>query len=87
MYIGRNEPPDEAFFAKRRARRVTVGHDVPGSDMVQSIRPEVTIGTGAVGGRQVPWSRASVAPYTIVVGVPAEKDAPPVFQAGGPASG
>ncbi|CUX79562.1 MAG: phosphonate metabolism protein with transferase hexapeptide repeat [Roseibaca calidilacus] len=66
-----DEAPDEAFFAKRRARRVTIGHDVwIGHGAI--IRPEVTIGTGAVVGAGAVVTR-DVAPYTIVVGVPAEK--------------
>ncbi|WP_296644596.1 chloramphenicol acetyltransferase [Roseinatronobacter sp.] len=66
-----DEAPDDAFFDKRRARRVTIGHDVwVGHGAI--IRPEITIGTGAVVGAGAVVTR-DVAPYTIVVGVPAEK--------------
>jgi len=66
-----DEAPDDAFFARRSARRVTIGHDVwIGHGAI--IRPEVTIGTGAVVGAGAVVTR-DVAPYTIVVGVPAEK--------------
>lgn len=65
------EPADEAFFERRAARRVTIGHDVwIGHGAI--IRPEVTIGTGAVVGAGAVVTR-DVAPYTVVVGVPAEK--------------
>lgn len=65
------EAPDDAFFARRAARRVTIGHDVwIGHGAI--IRPEVTIGHGAVIGAGAVVTR-DVAPYTIVVGVPAEK--------------
>ena len=66
-----DEAPDAAFFAARAARRVTIGHDVwIGHGAI--IRPEVTIGHGAVIGAGAVVTR-DVAPYTIVVGVPAEK--------------
>lgn len=65
------EAADEAFFARRAARRVTIGHDVwIGHGAI--IRPEVTIGHGAVVGAGAVVTR-DVAPYTIVVGVPAAK--------------
>lgn len=65
------EPADDAFFERRSARRVTIGHDVwIGHGAI--IRPEVTIGTGAVVGAGAVVTR-DVAPYTVVVGVPAEK--------------
>jgi phosphonate metabolism protein (transferase hexapeptide repeat family) len=65
------EAPDTAFFAARTARRVTIGHDVwIGHGAI--IRPDVTIGHGAVIGAGAVVTR-DVAPYTIVVGVPAEK--------------
>ena len=65
------ETPDEAFFARRAARRVAIGHDVwIGHGAI--IRPGVSIGTGAVVGAGAVVTR-DVAPYTIVVGVPAEK--------------
>ena len=66
-----NERADEAFFERRAARRVTIGHDVwIGHGAI--IRPDVTIGHGAVIGAGAVVTR-DVAPYTIVVGVPAEK--------------
>jgi phosphonate metabolism protein (transferase hexapeptide repeat family) len=57
------------FFAARRARKVTVGHDTwlgHGS----TVLPGVTVGDGAVVGAGAVVSR-DVAPYTIVAGVPA----------------
>ncbi|SUZ31797.1 Chloramphenicol acetyltransferase [Roseibaca ekhonensis] len=66
-----DEAPDDAFFAARAARLVTIGHDVwIGHGAI--IRPEVTIGHGAVVGAGAVVTR-DVAPYTVVVGVPAEK--------------
>jgi phosphonate metabolism protein (transferase hexapeptide repeat family) len=65
------EEPDSRFFEARAARRVTIGHDVwIGHGAI--IRPEVTIGHGAVVGAGAVVTR-DVAPYTVVVGVPAEK--------------
>jgi phosphonate metabolism protein (transferase hexapeptide repeat family) len=58
------------FFAERRARRVTVGHDTwlgHGS----TVLPGVTIGDGAVVGAGAVVSK-DVRPYTIVGGVPAK---------------
>jgi len=61
--------PDEAFFAARAARRISIGHDVwIGHGAI--IRPEVTIGNGAVIGAGAVLTR-DVVPYTIVAGVPA----------------
>ena len=61
---------DEAdFFAARRARRITIGHDVwigHGATLL----PGVTVGNGAVIGAGAVVSR-DVAPYSIVGGVPA----------------
>lgn len=63
--------PDDAFFARRRARRVVIGHDTwIGHGAI--IRPEVTIGHGAVIGAGAVVTH-DVAPYTIVTGVPATK--------------
>jgi len=60
---------DQAFRERRRARPVTVGHDVwIGHGAV--IMPGVTIGTGAVVGANAVVTR-DVAPFTIVAGVPA----------------
>lgn len=58
------------FFAARRARKVTIGHDTwlgHGS----TVLPGVTVGDGAVVGAGAVVSK-DVAPYTIVVGVPAK---------------
>ena len=61
---------DEAdFFAARRARPVTIGHDTWIGHGV-TVLPGVTIGNGAVIGSGAVVSR-DVAPYTIVTGVPA----------------
>ncbi|KQS65444.1 acetyltransferase [Rhizobium sp. Leaf371] len=61
---------DEAdFFAARRARRVTIGHDV-WIGHGATILPGVTVGNGAVVGAGAVVSR-DVAPYTVVGGVPA----------------
>lgn len=60
---------DAEFFAARRAKRVTIGHDTwlgHGS----TILPGVTVGDGAVVGAGAVVSR-DIAPYTIVGGVPA----------------
>ncbi|MDD7970659.1 DapH/DapD/GlmU-related protein [Roseinatronobacter alkalisoli] len=66
-----DETPDAAFFERRAARRVRIGHDVwIGHGAI--IRPDVSIGHGAVVGAGAVVTR-DVAPYTIVVGVPAEK--------------
>jgi phosphonate metabolism protein (transferase hexapeptide repeat family) len=60
---------DAAFFDWRRAHLVTIGHDVwIGHNAV--VMPGVTIGTGAVIGSGAVVTR-DVAPYQIVVGVPA----------------
>ncbi|SMH52669.1 DapH/DapD/GlmU-related protein [Mesorhizobium australicum] len=57
------------FFAARRARKVTVGHDTwlgHGS----TVLPGVTVGDGAAVGAGAVVTK-DVAPYTIVAGVPA----------------
>lgn len=60
---------DEAFFARRRARRANVGHDTwIGHGAV--VRPEVQVGHGAVVAAGAVVTR-DVAPYEIVAGVPA----------------
>lgn len=60
---------EAAFFAQRRAKRVTIGHDV-WIGHGATVLPGVTIGDGAVVGSGAVVSR-DVAPYTIVGGVPA----------------
>lgn len=58
------------FFAQRRAKKVTIGHDTwlgHGS----TILPGVTVGCGAAVGAGAVVSK-DVAPYTIVGGVPAK---------------
>ncbi|MEM0922102.1 MAG: chloramphenicol acetyltransferase [Pseudomonadota bacterium] len=60
---------DEAFFAARATRRVTIGHDTwLGHGAI--IRPDVIIGDGAVIGASAVVTK-DVAPYTIVTGIPA----------------
>jgi phosphonate metabolism protein (transferase hexapeptide repeat family) len=60
---------DAAWFAHRRSRRSVIGHDTWFGHGAQ-VRPEVTIGHGAViaGGAIV---TRDVAPYMIVAGIPA----------------
>jgi phosphonate metabolism protein (transferase hexapeptide repeat family) len=62
-------PDDAAWFAHRRARGAVIGHDTWIGHNAQ-IKPEVTVGDGAVvaSGAIV---TADVAPYTIVAGIPA----------------
>ncbi|MEN3794613.1 DapH/DapD/GlmU-related protein [Fulvimarina sp. MAC3] len=63
-------PVDQAFLEERRAKRVTIGHDVwIGQNVV--IMPGVTVGDGAVIGANAVVTR-NVAPYTVVAGVPAK---------------
>lgn len=62
-------PDDEAFFAERRARRTRIGHDTWIGHGAQ-IKPEVTIGDGAVVAAGAVVTR-DVPPYAIVAGVPA----------------
>jgi phosphonate metabolism protein (transferase hexapeptide repeat family) len=68
-YYAAEATRDRAFFAARRADRVTIGHDVWIGHGVLAL-PGVTVGDGAVlaGGAVV---TRDVAPYTIVGGVPA----------------
>ena len=60
---------DDAWFDHRRTRRTVIGHDTWLGHGAQ-VRPDVTIGHGAVvaGGAIV---TKDVAPYTIVAGIPA----------------
>ncbi|MGB3246309.1 MAG: chloramphenicol acetyltransferase [Sulfitobacter sp.] len=60
---------DDAWFDRRRSRRTMIGHDTWLGHAAQ-VRPEVTIGHGAVvaGGAIV---TKDVPPYMIVAGIPA----------------
>lgn len=62
---------DAGWFARRRARTAIIGHDtwIGGGAY---IKPEVTVGDGAIVGSAAVVTR-DVAPYTIVVGNPARK--------------
>ena len=61
---------DPDFFAHRRSRRAVIGHDTwIGHNAI--IRPEVTVGHGAVVAAGAVVTR-DVAPYMIVAGVPAQ---------------
>ncbi|HBG99004.1 MAG TPA: chloramphenicol acetyltransferase [Rhodobacteraceae bacterium] len=60
---------DDAWFAARRARRSIIGHDSWIGHAAQ-IKPEVTVGHGAVVASGAIVTR-DVAPYTIVAGIPA----------------
>jgi len=62
---------DAAFFAHRTSRRATVGHDT-WIGHAAMIKPEVTVGHGAVVAAGAVVTR-DVAPYTIVAGTPARK--------------
>lgn len=60
---------DAAFFSRRRAKRVSIGHDTwIGHGAV--IRPEVRMGHGAVVAAGAVVTK-DVEPYTVVAGVPA----------------
>lgn len=61
---------DAAWFTKRRARRALIGHDTWIGHNAQ-IKPEVEIGHGAVVAAGAVVTK-SVAPYTIVAGLPAK---------------
>ncbi|MEQ9260459.1 MAG: chloramphenicol acetyltransferase [Roseovarius sp.] len=60
---------DAAWFEKRRARRTAIGHDTWLGHNAQ-IKPEVTVGHGAVVASGAVVTK-DVAPYTIVAGIPA----------------
>ena len=63
-------PRDAAFFAHRKSRIATIGHDTwIGAGAM--IKPEVTLGTGAVVAAGAVVTR-DVDPYTIVAGTPAK---------------
>lgn len=61
---------DAAFFARRRTRRTRIGHDT-WIGHAAMIKPEVTLGDGAVVASGAVVTR-DVAPYTIVAGIPAQ---------------
>ncbi|MFW2587411.1 chloramphenicol acetyltransferase [Sagittula sp. SSi028] len=61
---------DAAFFAHRLSRRATIGHDTWIGHGAM-IKPEVTLGDGAVVASGAIVTR-DVAPYTIVAGTPAK---------------
>ena len=60
---------DADFFARRRSRRAVIGHDTWLGHGAM-IKPEVTVGHGAVVGAGAVVTK-DVAPYTIVAGNPA----------------
>jgi len=79
-YYWDDAPDDAAFFTRRQARRTTLGPDCwIGHGAI--VRPEVTVGAGAVVAAGAVVTR-DVAPYMIVAGVPAvplrERLPPPV---------
>lgn len=60
---------DETFFAHRKSRRASIGHDTwIGHNAM--IKPEVTVGDGAIVAAGAIVTK-DVAPYTIVAGTPA----------------
>ena len=61
---------DEAFFAHRRSRRAVIGHDTWIGNGAM-IKPEVTLGDGAVVAAGAVVTK-DVAPYMIVAGTPAK---------------
>lgn len=61
---------DAEWFARRAARRASIGHDTWLGHNCQ-VKPEVTVGHGAVVASGAIVTR-DVAPYTIVAGVPAK---------------
>lgn len=64
-----DEAPDADFFAARAGRRTVIGHDTwIGHGAV--VKPEVTVGNGAVIGAGSVVTK-DVAPYSIVAGNPA----------------
>lgn len=68
-WYGFGEVDDEEFFAQRRARVATIGHDT-WIGHGATVMPGVTVGHGAVVGSGAVVTR-DVEPYTVVVGVPA----------------
>lgn len=73
MYRSAKYWPDSAddadWFAKRRARRTTIGHDTWIGHSAQ-VKPDVVVGNGAVIASGAVVTR-DVPPYAIVAGVPA----------------
>ena len=63
--------PDEAFFAHRASRRITIGHDT-WLGHASMVMPEVTVGHGAVIAASAVVTK-DVPPYAVVAGVPAAK--------------
>ena len=61
---------DAAFFERRAARRVEIGHDVWIGHGAM-VMPEVSVGHGAVIAAQAVCTK-DVPPYTVVAGVPAK---------------
>jgi phosphonate metabolism protein (transferase hexapeptide repeat family) len=61
---------DEVWFEKRKTRVARIGHDTWIGHGAQ-IKPEVEIGTGAVVASGAVVTK-SIAPYTIVAGIPAK---------------
>lgn len=62
--------PHAEWFDKRRSRRAVIGHDTWLGHNAQ-IKPEITVGDGAVVASGAVVTR-DVAPYTIVAGMPAK---------------
>ncbi|MCD5414019.1 MAG: chloramphenicol acetyltransferase [Clostridiales bacterium] len=69
MY-GLDNKDDEDFFAKRKARIATIGHDTWIGHGVLT-KPEIEIGNGAVIGQGSVVTK-NIPPYAIAVGVPAK---------------
>lgn len=69
-YYWEDAEDDPAFFAARSARRTVIGHDTwIGHGAI--IKPEVTIGNGAIVASGAVVTK-DVPPYTIVAGVPSQ---------------
>jgi phosphonate metabolism protein (transferase hexapeptide repeat family) len=69
VQYGFGDADETAFFDWRRAARCTIGHDV-WLGHAATVMPGVSVGTGAVVGASAVVTK-DVAPYMIVVGVPA----------------
>lgn len=68
-YFWHDQPDDAPFFARRDARRSTIGHDTWIGHGAM-IKPEVSVGDGAVVAAGAIVTK-DVAPYAIVAGNPA----------------